>query len=151
MNKEKPDKSGSLSIEETKELLGADTAIEIGELRPDPITLSFAGELVKARLVSRGGRPTDPQWDISRKIPMRSSNWEKLRRRSEKIKEEGMRVSPGQLAAYALELGLPQIIKESPSDEDRIESEGKSEFVFSPEIEEESELVCAAIQSGGIW
>jgi hypothetical protein len=55
------------------------------------------------RLVSRGGRPSDPAPTIRRLLPIKKEVWKLLQRRALMLSRLGKRVSPGQLAALLLE------------------------------------------------
>lgn len=59
------------------------------------------GEEVRRRLMSRGGRPTMPEWDMKRPIPLRRKDWARLT----KIGRE-LGLSPGQFAALLIERAL---------------------------------------------
>src|SRR5438445_1192446 len=101
-------KSSALSTADTQRLLGSETPIPVGKLPIDPIGMGIIASIVRKRLVSRGGRPSDPAWTISRKVPMRSETWEQLDRLARKLQKQNIRVSAGQVAAIALERGLPK-------------------------------------------
>ncbi len=51
----------------------------------------------------RPGRPTNPSWDRSPKIPMSRKTEAKLARLAQRASKSGRRVSPMQLAAQLLE------------------------------------------------
>jgi len=101
-------KNRALSTADTQRLLGSETPIPAGKLPIDPIGMGMIASILRKRLVSRGGRPSDPAWTISRKVPMRSETWEELDRLARKLQEQNIRVSAGQVAAIALERGLPK-------------------------------------------
>ena len=63
-------------------------------------------EEIDSRLRSRGGRPSDPEWDLRRVIPLKKSSWDFLRQTSSKL-----RVNPGHLAAILLERGIDSFKK----------------------------------------
>ncbi len=58
------------------------------------------------------GRPTDPSWSLSRKVPMREETLIQLRELAKSLSGEGRKVSPMQVAAQLLERGLEQVKKE---------------------------------------
>ena len=99
-------KGKTLSIAETQRLLGAEAPVPIGKLPTDPIGMKAIPAIVRERLISRGGRPSDPAWTIVRKIPMRAETWKVLDRLSQELQKADVRVSAGQIAAFALERGL---------------------------------------------
>src|SRR5258707_6244523 len=98
-------KSKALSVADTQRLLGSEAHIPCGELPIDPIGMKAIASIVRSRLISRGGRPSDPAWTISRKVPMRSETWEELDRLAQMLEKQNIRVSAGQVAAIALERG----------------------------------------------
>lgn len=56
------------------------------------------------------GRPTDPSWTLSRKVPMKEETLKQLRELAESLSGEGRKVSPMQVAAQLLERGLEQLV-----------------------------------------
>ncbi len=109
-------KSRALSATETQRLLGSEPPISVGKLPIDPLGMSVIGSIVRERLVSRGGRPSDPAWTIVRKVPMRPETWSELDHFAQQLQEKNIRVSAGQIAAIALERGLSKTLQtESPS------------------------------------
>jgi hypothetical protein len=60
-------------------------------------------KLVKDRLISRGGRPSDPQWEIKRLVPFRTKTWETLTNEAKTMSSFGRKVGPAQLAAIIVE------------------------------------------------
>lgn len=97
---------GSLSVAETQSLLGSDRPISIGKVPTDPIGVKTIAAIVRERLVSRGGRPSDPAWTIVKKVPMRPNTWKEFSRYARELRRQKIRVSAGQLAAISLERGL---------------------------------------------
>lgn len=108
-------KSRALSATATQRLLGSEPPISIGKLPIDPLGMSVIGSIVRERLVSRGGRPSDPAWTIVRKVPMRPETWSELDHFAQKLQEKNIRVSAGQVAAIALERGLSKTLHTEPS------------------------------------
>jgi hypothetical protein len=51
----------------------------------------------------RPGRPTDPTWEESPKVPMSRETFERLKALAESASTEGRRISPMQLAAQIIE------------------------------------------------
>jgi hypothetical protein len=70
-----------------------------------PGILSLQREL-QGRLVSRGGRPSDPSPTIRRLVTIKKPVWRELQRRAALLSRLGRPVSPGQLAAMLLEKAL---------------------------------------------
>lgn len=108
-------KSRALSAAETQRLLGSEPPISVGKLPIDPLGMSVIGSIVRERLVSRGGRPSDPAWTIVRKVPMRPETWSELDHFAQQLQEKNIRVSAGQVAAIALERGLSKTLHTGPS------------------------------------
>ena len=60
----------------------------------------------------RPGRPSDPSWVYSRKVPMSEETLERLQEIADLVSTEERRVSPMQVAAQLLEDGVEQIESE---------------------------------------
>src|SRR5688500_15755695 len=99
-------KSKSLSKTEIQRLLGAKPPVSIGNLPADPVGMRVIAPIVQGRLVSRGGRPSDPNWTIARKVPMKPETWDRLDQCAQELQRQEIKVSAGQVAAIALEQGL---------------------------------------------
>lgn len=132
-------KSRALSTADTQRLLGSETPISVGKLPIDPVGMKAIASIVRERLISRGGRPSDPAWTISRKVPMRSETWEELDRIAQKLQKQNIRVSAGQVAAIALERGLPKGVDSGESIQLFVSSTHEEatttiEYNFSPEV-----------------
>lgn len=130
-------KSKALSTADTQRLLGSEAPIPVGKLPIDPLGMKAIASIVRERLISRGGRPSDPAWTISRKVPMRSETWKELDRIAQKLQKQNIRVSAGQVAAIALERGLPKGVDSDESIQLFISStheEATIAYKFSPEV-----------------
>lgn len=68
-------------------------------------------EEVRARLRSSGGRPTDPDWELTRCIRFDREHWRLLERIAETLGRDGARVSAGQVAAILLEKAIERAAK----------------------------------------
>ena len=86
--------------------LGATRQLSLKTKIAGPLELIQLREEIDSRLRSRGGRPSDPDWDLRRVIPLRKSSWNYLRQTSTKL-----RVNPGHLAAILLEQGIDSFKK----------------------------------------
>jgi hypothetical protein len=75
----------------------------------DPGALLSLAYRFNKRLRSTGGRRTDPDWTLSRRIPFKSSTWESLQRIAEILGEHGQSVAPGQLAGLLLEDSIARL------------------------------------------
>jgi hypothetical protein len=99
-------KTKPLSKAEIKRLVGAKVSVSVGKLPSDPVGMKAIAPIVRGRLVSRGGRPSDPKWTIVRKVPMKPETWNKLDQFAQELQQEEIKISAGQVAAIALEQGL---------------------------------------------
>ncbi len=94
---------------ELAKTLGASRVFSV-RTRPDsPFGAMALLEEVRSRLVSRGGRPSDPAPTIRRLVPIRRKVWENLRRQASLLSGRGRHVSPGQLAAILLEKSIDSL------------------------------------------
>jgi hypothetical protein len=64
---------------------------------------------VERRLKSSGGRPTDPEWTMTRAVRFQPSRWQELEQLAATLSQEGSTVSPSQLAAMLVERGLVEL------------------------------------------
>lgn len=85
-------------IDRVGKILGATKQMSLKTRASGPLELIRLREEIGARLSSRGGRPSDPKWNLRRVIPLKEETWKFLRQQSGKL-----RVSPGHLAAILLE------------------------------------------------
>jgi hypothetical protein len=60
----------------------------------------------------RMGRPSDPAWNVSRRIPMKEETLAQLQALATQFSNEGRAISPMQVAAQLLEKSLEQVMKE---------------------------------------
>ena len=60
----------------------------------------------------RPGRPSDPSWSESPKVPMSPATFARLTELAEQASREGRKVSPMQLAAQLVEDGLARLSAE---------------------------------------
>lgn len=64
-----------------------------------------------SQLKSSGGRPTNPEWTIKRQIPFAPAIWEQLKHLAGTCAHEsGVRIGPGQLAAFLLEDAVVAVV-----------------------------------------
>lgn len=68
-----------------------------------PLSWLDLARQVSGRLVSTGGRPTDPHWDTRRLVPFRQRVWQHLVDEARSMGERGRKVGPAQLAACIIE------------------------------------------------
>jgi hypothetical protein len=65
--------------------------------------LDLLADALSHRLASTGGRPTDPTWTLSRRVPFKPETWEALQNLAEELGMPGRSIAPGQLAATLVE------------------------------------------------
>jgi hypothetical protein len=143
----KPRELGSLSIIDTQKLLGAEEPTSIGKLPASPLEMRMVPSIVRERLVSRGGRPSDPAWTVVRKVPMRPETWAELDRCAHELQEQNVRVSAGQVAAIALERGIQFISKR----EDLRQSGPNSNYSFPQNVRVDAQRTFLALSRGSFF
>ena len=100
--------------EELAKALGASAVIPLRGKAADPFGAAALLHQVHHRLVSRGGRPSDPEATIRRLVPLKKRVWKQIQAKARDLsRRRGKSVSPGQLAAMLLEQGLAQFQPES--------------------------------------
>jgi hypothetical protein len=138
---------GSLSIDDTQKVLGAEDPTSIGKLPTNLLEMRMAPSIVRERLVSRGGRPSDPAWTVVRKVPMRPETWAELDRWAQELQAQNVRVSAGQVAAIALERGL-QIV----SKRDNFREGGRnSNYSIAPDVRANAQRVFLVLSHGSLF
>lgn len=100
------------------EALGSNRTFSVKKLNlGSPLSWLNLAHEIKGRLISTGGRPSDPYWDIKRLVPFRKKVWDYLSYESKIMSNKERKVGPAQLAAIIIENSLNQPIAE-PSDFD---------------------------------
>jgi len=90
--------------------LGASRVIRIQGLRVSgPLDWLEIAQTLPSRLISSGGRPSDPRWNTKRLVPFRRITWKQLTQKAEILSAQGRKVGPAQLAAIVIEENLPVI------------------------------------------
>lgn len=64
---------------------------------------------LRLRLVSSGGRPSDPAPTIRRLVTLKKDVWKDLQRHAALLSRLGQHVSPGQLAAMLIEKSISDL------------------------------------------
>jgi hypothetical protein len=144
----KPKAKKTLSVARTKDLLGASSTVPVGRISGDPFALKFVGAHLRERLLSSGGRPTDPTWDTQRKIPMKQQTWAAFELMADGLHHSGTRIAAGQLAAVALEEGLKQIV--ACPDAYGLPS-SRRRYSFSAHARAQAASVHSIISQRGVW
>ncbi len=76
---------------------------------------------IQNRLVSRGGRPSDPGPTIRRLVPLRKQVWRTLKAQAAALSSHGRRVSPAQLAAMLVEKSVSELETSTATRADKAE------------------------------
>ncbi len=79
--------------------LGASRSFAGSNKPHGPFAVAALREEIQRRLVSRGGRPSDPGPTIRRLVPIKKQVWRILKAQAAFLSGQGKRVSPAQLAA----------------------------------------------------
>jgi DNA-binding transcriptional MerR regulator len=91
------------------EALGASTIVEADQKEVgSPLDLLALRENFNERLRSSGGRPTDPDWTVSRQVRFKRDSWTRLQDLATEVGERGPRVGPAQVAALLIENSLEE-------------------------------------------
>lgn len=86
------------------EAIGASRVIPLKRLNlGGPLDWLELVQTLQSRLISSGGRPSDPHWDTKRLVPFRRKTWKRLAEEAETISAHGRKVGPAQLAAIVIE------------------------------------------------
>lgn len=92
------------------ETIGASRVVPLKKLRlAGPLDWLELAQTLPNRLISSGGRPSDPNWDTKRLVPFRRKTWKQLTQEAEILSTQGRKVGPAQLAAIVIEESLPVI------------------------------------------
>jgi hypothetical protein len=104
------------NIKKIAKALGAEIVGQVPEAGGGAFGAARLGEIVvqlqgrlKPSQGKRPGRPTDPAWIKSPKVPMSRKTEAKLAKLAERVSKAGRRVSPMQLAAQLLEDALMRL------------------------------------------
>lgn len=71
-----------------------------------PMGMLALSPMLIGRLVSRGGRPTDPSWTVRRLVPFSHETWDRLTAEARRLSTSKRRLTPAQLAAILIERHL---------------------------------------------
>ena len=89
--------------------LGASHTFSVSAKPHGPFGVAALLEEVKNRLISRGGRPSDPSPTVRRLVPLKKQVWRRLQTQARHLSDRGKPVSPGQLAALLLERTINEL------------------------------------------
>lgn len=74
-----------------------------------PLSLLGLAHRFNERLRSTGGRPTDPKWTVSRRVPFAPDTWDALNVIAERLSSNERKVAPAQVAAALIEGGIAEL------------------------------------------
>ncbi|MGQ0631486.1 MAG: hypothetical protein ACT4P1_10615 [Sporichthyaceae bacterium] len=101
------DSHDSERVDQLARRLGASRVVKVGHhsvLSP-PELLGLA-EVIRTRIRSTGGRPTDPDLTTKRLVGFKPETWQRLQDAAQELGREGVSVAPSQLAAILIERSL---------------------------------------------
>lgn len=93
-------------VQRIAEALGASVVIPLGRRSLGPLGMLAIAPMLTDRLVSSGGRPTDPSWTVRRLVPFRAETWNRLTAEANRMSTPSRRMTPAQLAAILIERHL---------------------------------------------
>jgi hypothetical protein len=91
--------------------LGTTRSLPVGGDLFNPVALLGLTHRFNERLRSTGGRPTDPKWTVTRRVPFAPETWEALNTIASRISSPGRKVAPAQVAAALIEDGIAELDK----------------------------------------
>lgn len=97
--------------------LGASRSFVVASKPHGPFGVAALLDEIQNRLVSRGGRPSDPGPTIRRLVPIKKQVWRSLKTQAAYLSSHGKRVSPAQLAAMLVEKSVSQLRDSQAEDE----------------------------------
>ncbi len=89
--------------------LGASRTFGVASKPHGPFGLTALLDEIQNRLVSRGGRPSDPGPTIRRLVPIKKQVWRSLKTQAAYLSSHGKRISPAQLAAMLVEKSISDL------------------------------------------
>jgi hypothetical protein len=102
-------KRGGAARQDFGAALGASRSFEVANKPQGPFGVAAVLEEIQGRLVSRGGRPSDPGATIRRLVPLKTQVWRRLKAEAASLSRQGKRVSPAQLAAMLVEKSISEL------------------------------------------
>ncbi len=101
--------------------LGASRSFAVDSKPHGPFGVATLLDEIQNRLVSRGGRPSDPSPTIRRLVPLRKQVWRTLKAQAAALSSHGRRVSPAQLAAMLVEKSVSELETSTATRADKAE------------------------------
>lgn len=108
---------GGVARQDFRAALGASRSFKPENKPNGPFGVAALLDEIQGRLVSRGGRPSDPGPTIRRLVPIKKQVWRTLKAQAVYLSSRGKRVSPAQLAAMFVEKSVSEFA--SASDEEK--------------------------------
>ena len=102
----RPRESHAARVQWLKKALGADIVIPLGGRQKGSSEFLGLSTFVHRRLVSRGGRPSDPSWTLRRLVPFSGDTWRRLTAEAQRLSNSTRRLTAAQLAAIFIERQL---------------------------------------------
>lgn len=101
-------------------VFGASRSFAVSNKPHGPFGVAALLDEIQTRLVSRGGRPSDPAPTIRRLVPIKKQVWSNLKAQAAFLSSRGKRVSPAQLAAMLVERSVSELeTVQKPKTEER--------------------------------
>ena len=97
--------------------LGASRSFAVAAKPHGPFGVAALLGEIQRRLISRGGRPSDPGPTIRRLVTIKKRVWRSLKAQAAVLSRRGRRVSPAQLAAMLVEKSVSELHAESEREE----------------------------------
>jgi hypothetical protein len=106
-------KEGKATNSDLGAALGASRSFGVANKAHGPFGVAALLDEIQNRLVSHGGRPSDPGPTIRRLVPMKKKVWKTLKMQAAYLSSHGRRISPAQLAAMLVEKSVSELDTES--------------------------------------
>lgn len=105
-------KKDDIGVGDIRRALGAKRVVKL-DARPSqgPLDLLNLREQFLRQLRSTGGRPTNPEWEISRSVRFKAAQWKRLERLADAFGAPGRRISAGQLASALMDQGIQNLAR----------------------------------------
>ena len=98
------------NIDKLAQRMGAQIVANVPDVGGGAFGAARLAKVLQVRLQPqvgiRPGRPSDPEWTVSRKVPMSSTTFEQLKALADRVSDNNRKVSPMQVAAQLLEEAL---------------------------------------------
>lgn len=141
-----------ISFEEAAKLLGAERVDSINNVSMNPISLQVLANQYASKIKNERGRPSNPDWDISRKIPISSDNWNRLGEISHVVSDTYHKpIARGQVAAMLLEDSIDHFDIHLNLTRFATLNTSTFSYFFTPDTRLEAAKLCSIINHESIW